>query len=300
MITRRALLTLPMAMARSSRAADDAFPRVVIDAMGRAVRLASTPQRIVVVFPSNIEIAFALGLADRIAAVGGRVHWPAEARSKPSVGGPLGFSPEAVAAHRPDLIVVTPSHHSALGLIEPFARLGVPVLVLQHPDLPSIFRNIELIGAATGRETQSDALAASMRRQLQSIAEQVRGARRPSVYLETAAAARGAFQTVGAGHYASDALRWAGGENVFADLNGSQQVSAEAIFLRDPEVVISLQQSPKPADLIATRPGWSSLRAVRAGRVVVLARGHKLIPGPRQLEAVADYARALHPGRFDV
>ena len=33
--------------------------------------------------------------------------------------GPL--TPEAVAALAPDLIVVTPSHRSALGLIEPFA-----------------------------------------------------------------------------------------------------------------------------------------------------------------------------------
>jgi iron complex transport system substrate-binding protein len=32
--------------------------------------------------------------------------------------------------------------------------------------------------------------------------------------------------------------------------------------------------------------------------VVVLERGHKLIPGPRQIEAVAEYARALHPERF--
>jgi iron complex transport system substrate-binding protein len=31
---------------------------------------------------------------------------------------------------------------------------------------------------------------------------------------------------------------------------------------------------------------------------VVLERSHKLIPGPRQIEAVEDYARALHPELF--
>jgi iron complex transport system substrate-binding protein len=103
---------------------------------------------------------------------------------------------------------------------------------------------------------------------------------------------------MGTGHYANDALQWAGGRNVFADLQGSQQVSAEAIFVRDPDVIISLQQVPKSVSLIAERPGWHSLRAVKEGRVVVLERSHKLIPGPRQIEAVEDYARALHPELF--
>ena len=137
-----------------------------------------------------------------------------------------------------------------------------------------------------------------MEARLQAVSQALDGAPRRSVYLETAAAARGAFQTMGTGHYANDALQWAGGRNVFADLQGSQQVSAEAIFVRDPDVIISLQQVPKDPALIAERPGWHSLRAVKNGRVVVLERSHKLIPGPRQIEAVEQDARALHPERF--
>ncbi|MDP3229144.1 MAG: ABC transporter substrate-binding protein [Acidovorax sp.] len=274
------------------------FPREVVDAMDRRVRIASAPQRIVVVFPSNVELLWALGLQDRVVAIGGRVRWPESARAKPSIGGSLGYSAEAVAAHRPDLVVVTPSHHSALTLVDAFERVDVPVVVLAHPDLPSVLRNIDLLGRATGTDDAAHALRADLEARLHAIARRVAGAPPCSVYLETAAAARGAFQTMGSGHYANDALGWAGGRNVFADLKGSQQVSAEAIFVRDPDVIISLQQSPKDPAQIAARPGWHSLRAVKAGRVVVLERGHKLIPGPRQIDAVAEYARALHPERF--
>ena len=281
-------------------AAASGFPRTLNDALGRRVRLAEAPQRIVAVFPSNVEIAFALGLEARIAAVGGRVFWPPEARDKPSVGGPLGYSAEAVAALAPDLIVVTPSHRSALGLIEPFARIGVPVLVLHHPDLPSILRNILLLGQAAACETRAQAVVDGMRGELAAVAAQVAGRPRPRVYLETAAAARGVYQTVGRGHYAHDALAWAGGENAFADLAGAAQVSGEAIFARDPDLIISLQKRPGDSIEIARRPGWDSLRAVRAGRVAVLPRAHKLIPGPRQIEAVRAYARAIHPEVFDV
>jgi iron complex transport system substrate-binding protein len=129
-----------------------------------------------------------------------------------------------------------------------------------------------------------------MQQQLEAVRARWQGLPLRSVYLETAAAERGAFQTIGRGHYADDALAWAGGRNVFSDLAGSQQVSAEAIAVRNPEVIVSLQAVPKPAAAIAARPGWQHLRAVR--------RWQQLIPGPRQIEAVLDYARALHPERF--
>jgi len=294
------LLTAGTGMALAEPVAGPAvtWPRTLVDALQRSVRIAAPPQRIVTVFPSNVEILFALGLADRVVAIGGRVRHPPEAVGKPSVGGALGYSPEAVAAYRPDLLVLTPSHQTALGLVEPFTRAGVPVLMLAHPDLPSVLRNIALVGQATGAEAQAERLGGQMLQQLEAVRARWHGVPLRSVYLETAAAERGAFQTIGRGHYADDALAWAGGRNVFSDLNGSQQVSAEAIAVRDPEVIISLQAVPKPAASIAARPGWQHLRAVRDGRVVVLERGHKLIPGPRQIEAVLDYARALHPERF--
>jgi len=295
---RTALLAMTGIALHRSASADDDFPRDIVDAMGRRVRVARAPERIVVVFPSNVELAWALGLEARVVAIGGRVRWPESARAKPSIGGTLGYSVEAVAAHRPDMVVVTPSHHSALTLVDAFERIGVPVIVLAHPDLPSVFRNIALLGRATGADAVARALRSDLEGRLQAVSRRVEGAPRRSVYLETAAAARGAFQTMGVGHYANDALGWAGGRNVFADLQGSQQVSAEAIFMRDPEVIISLQQTPKDPGLIAARPGWHSLRAVKTGHVVVLERGHKLIPGPRQIEAVVDYAMALHPERF--
>lgn len=295
---RRALLAGAALCGAGRDAAAGTWPRSVVDALGRTLRLAAPPQRIVAIFPSNIEIVFALGLEARVAAIGGRVRYPEAALAKPSVGGALGYSPEAVAALRPDLIVLTPSHGSALGLVEPFERAGVAVLVLAHPDLAAVRRNIELVGRATGSETAAAALLARFEGSLASIRQAWQGRSQPTVYLETAAAARGAFQTVGRGHYADDALACAGGRNVFSDLTGAQQVSAEAVLLRDPEVIVSLQAVPKPAEEISARPGWSRLRAVRERRVVVLPRSHFLIPGPRQAEAVLAYARALHPQAF--
>jgi iron complex transport system substrate-binding protein len=300
-----ALTQFPIALAahqEGQQLSSAAFPLRMNDALGRSLRISRAPERIVVVFPSNVEIAYALGLESRIVAIGGRTSWPPAARMKPSVGGPLGYSAEVVASFKPDLIVVTPSHMTALGLINPFERIGIPVLVLQHPDLPSIFRNIGLLGEATGAEIAAKDLIEAMQTQLNMIRQRLQGAPVRRVFLETGLAGNANLQTIGSDHYAHDALHWAGGANIFPDLKGAQQVSSEAVFLRDPDVIISLQQTGDTATasrLIAQRPGWHTLRAVRTGRVVVLPRGHKLIPGPRQIDAVADYAQAIHPEKFN-
>ncbi|MRT32716.1 ABC transporter substrate-binding protein, partial [Xylella fastidiosa subsp. multiplex] len=68
--------------AGAEEAPSGGFPRELVDALGRRVVVPRAPQRIVVVFPSNVELAWALGLADRVVAIGGRVRWPEDARAK--------------------------------------------------------------------------------------------------------------------------------------------------------------------------------------------------------------------------
>lgn len=274
------------------------FPRTVADALHRNVTIAHRPERVIAVFPSNVELLWALGAGPRVVAIGGPVFWPAEATKIPRIGGPTGFSPESAASFKPDLVVVTPSSQTALSLVQPFTRSGVPVIVLQHPDIESIFGNIAILGAATGLEKEATALASKLRAKLESIATRVAHRPRPRVYLETGLAARGHYMTVGAGHYADDALRLAGAENVFHHLNGAVQVSGEAVLIANPDVIIQLSRTPENPERISERQGWLGIKALSTGRVYTLARAHTLIPGARQIENVESYARLLHPEVF--
>ena len=47
-------------------------------------------------------------------------------------------------------------------------------------------------------------------------------------------------------------------------------------------------------DLIA-RPGWSQMRAVKAGRAHVVSRVELLIPGPRTIDGIEHLATIFHP-----
>src|SRR5438309_8328405 len=78
----------------------------VTDDAGRRVTLAAPARRIVSLLPSFTEILFAIGAGDRLV---GRTTWcdyPPEALAVPSVGDGMPPSVEAVAARRPELVVL--------------------------------------------------------------------------------------------------------------------------------------------------------------------------------------------------
>ncbi|HWX47034.1 MAG TPA: ABC transporter substrate-binding protein [Roseomonas sp.] len=297
MPTRRHLLaaggTALLGSGRSARGS------TLSDALGRRLDLPAPPQRIVAIYPAMVETVFAIGAGDRVIGIGGKVQYPPEALGKPSIGGLLGFSPEAVFALRPDLVVIAIGTDADTQLRGPLIALGVPLLLADYPRFSSILRNVRLLGEALGLPARAERLAAAMEEQLGRLSAAVAGRPTPKVYLETGAAGHGSFQTVRAGHYADDVIRLAGGRNIFSGLSGPPQVTLEGIAAADPDRIVVLSSDPGwTAATIAARSGWGTLRAVRGGRVSVLPRGFMLIPGPRQIEAVSILAKTIHPEAF--
>src|SRR5882762_3833828 len=96
----------------------------VTDDAGRRVTLAAPARRIVSLLPSFTEIVFAIGAGDRLV---GRTTWcdyPPEALAVLSVGDGMPPSVEAVAARRPDLVVLYRSGPNVTAA-EQLERLGI-------------------------------------------------------------------------------------------------------------------------------------------------------------------------------
>src|SRR3989442_7522219 len=101
----------------------------VTDDAGRQVTLAAPARRIVSLLPSFTEILFAIGAGDRLV---GRTTWcdyPPEALAVPSVGDGMPPSVEAVAARRPDLLVLYPAGPD-LTAAEQLQRPRIPTAAL--------------------------------------------------------------------------------------------------------------------------------------------------------------------------
>src|SRR5256886_7468036 len=133
----------------------------VMDDAGRRVTLAAPARRIVSLLPSFTEILFAIGAGDRLV---GRTAWcdyPPAALAVPSVGDGMPPNVEAVAARRPDLVVLYRSGPNATAA-QQLERLGIRTVLFDLNRLEDLGPAARRLGMLTGRGAAGDSLARAM------------------------------------------------------------------------------------------------------------------------------------------
>ena len=286
---------LPLALgALASTTTWAAQPVTVIDALGRSVTLPAPPERIIPIFASNTEIVASLGLGDRIVGIEAYTRYPKEVLDRPLVGGRLGFSVDAVAALRPDLVVVTPSRQAANQLIDPMERIGVPIIVLLQRSVAEILANIRLMAKVAGVPERGEEVAGGMERRLEAVRRRVDGRKAPSTVMITGRLGNGLMLVTREGTYTGDAIVRAGARFALPGTATIAQISPEAILAADPDVLLWAGSDKDLKELIA-RPGWADMRAVREGRAHAVNRSELLIPGPRTIDGIERLAALFHP-----
>ncbi|MCJ2082662.1 ABC transporter substrate-binding protein [Methylobacterium sp. J-090] len=271
-----------------------AEPVRVVDALGRGVVLAAPPRRIVTIFSSNTELVAALGLTDRIVGIDAFTRYPPDAAAKPVVGGRLGFSVEAIAAQNPDLVVLTPARQAVHQILDALERIGVPAVVLTSRTVTEVVENLRLLARATGVPERGEALASGLEARLGAVRERV--ATRPCrrVVMVTGRLGNGLLLSARRDTYTGDAILRAGGCFALSGNGAVPQVSPEAVFAADPDVLLLAGSADEMAEL-ARRPGFSGMRAVAAGHAHAVPRTEFLIPGPRTVAGIERLAGLLHP-----
>ena len=257
----------------------------VTDDAGRQVTLAAPARRIVSLLPSFTEILFAIGAGDRLV---GRTTWcdyPPDALAVPSVGDGMPPSVEAVAARRPDLVVLYRSGPNVTA-VEQLERLGIRTVLFDLNLLEELGPVARRLGMLTGRRAAADSLA----RVMDSLAAQPPT---PSTQSLVFIVWDNPPIVIGAGSYLDRLAALAGARNVFHDIGSpSAQVSIETIAARDPDFVALLSDSAVPPRY-AARPEWRVVRAVRRARFLFLPGQLFGRPGPRAAEAIRELRRRL-------
>jgi len=274
-------------------------PIVVTDQMGREVTIDGIPQRLISLSPSNTEIAFALGLAERMVGVTEYCNYPPEAQEKELIGGFATPNIERIVELEPDLIFASTIHEDA---VTQFEALGIPVLVIESATLIELYTSISLMAELAGVTGAGEALIASMQSRIGAVEEQVASipeAERVRVYYEVYS---DPLMSAGKQAFINEIITLAGGINIFADIDESYpQISAEVVAERQPQVIL-YPDYHGTADLVlesmVDRPGWSSIPAVRESKVFAASDDAFARPGPRVVEAVEEAARLFYPQLF--
>jgi iron complex transport system substrate-binding protein len=274
--------------------APSAFPVTLTDDEGTAVAIPSEPQRIVSLTPGTTEILFALGARERVVATDSASDYPPEAVPLPDVASFGGVDVEQVVGLQADLVIAGGNGYTPSDAIIRLRSLGMPVLVVYAPSVRAVEADVELVGRAVGRAAAATSLASAMQADIDALAAAVHALPKPRVFYEVDAT-REIYGPADAS-FLAEMVSLAGGAPVTSGSAASFQIPLERLIAADPEIIVlgdaAFGATP---DLVAKRPAWGGLTAVRQG--AVRAVDDKLItrPGPRLAEGLRSLILAIHP-----
>jgi iron complex transport system substrate-binding protein len=285
------------------------LPTEVIDQLGRTVALDKPPQRIISLAPSNSEILFALGLADRVVAVTDYCNYPPEAEAKPTIGGFSTPNMEAIVALSPDLILATSIHEAKI--IPQLEGRGLNVLALNPKTIEGVLEAIALTGAVVGVEERASELVAGMRQRIKAVTGETAGLppeQRPATcYIVW----HDPLMIGGSGTLQDELIEKAGGMNIAGmlssyyaiDLTDYAKISLETFMAADPEVIIAGVGHGSGQDqtfqYAQTEPRLRDTDARRHDRIYAIDADLTSRPGPRIVEGLEEFARFIHPELFN-
>ncbi len=285
--------------------------------------------RIVSLVPNGTEILFALGAGDLVVGVSHECDYPAEARTRPiltgsaltpgmsaaevdaavsaQVGGGLSLytlDETRIAELAPDVIVTQQlcpvcavSTEQVDGAVRPLPRC--PELVSLDPNtIGGVFADIRRVGEVIGRSQAAEALLADLDRRLAAVRQRTASPRPRVLALEWL------DPPFAGGHWVPEMIEIAGGIDVIARPGDhSARLTWDQIAAADPDVIVVMPCGFDEAGareqiaMIADRPEWRALRAVREAQVFpVDANGCFSRPGPRLVDGVERLAAILHGG----
>jgi iron complex transport system substrate-binding protein len=278
------------AAAATGPAQATAFPVTITAANGK-VTIPRRPTRIVSLSPTSTESLFAIGAGRQVIAVDDQSDYP---KSAPKTA-LSGFTPnvEAIAAYRPDLVIVADNPKD---LVSALTNLGIPV-VFHKPSttIRGAYQQIRQLGTLTGHGPRAGTLVSRMKTQIARIvAKRKPAAAGATVYHELDPSFFSATSNTFVGRvYSLFGLR-----NVADAAPGGSdypQLSPEFIVSSNPDLVVLADSvcCGQNADTVASRPGWSGIKAVRNRSILRIDDSIASRWGPRLVNFVRAVGTAL-------
>jgi iron complex transport system substrate-binding protein len=289
-------------------------------------------ERIVSLLPSATEIAYALGLEDRLVGVTHECDFPAAARAKPHLtasslphaansaeidrhvraslhAGSSLYALDSAMLERlaPDLIVtqelceVCAVSYAIVAKAARRVRSDPRVVSLEPSSLEDVFANVVTFGELTGTSARAHELVASLRARVAALSAHVAGRAKPrTLVLEWT------DPPMSGGHWTPGLVEIAGGEAILANPGeNSQTISWEAILAAQPAVVLvapcgfGLDATLQAIAELESVAEWQRLMSDDSSRIYAIdGNAYVNRPGPRLVDTAELFASAMHEERY--
>jgi len=296
------LCTVPLSFsvhAQSTSTSPSASPiyKEFVDEAGRTVRVPQSVQRIISLAPSLTETIYALGLQDRLVADTDFCDFPPDAQKKPKVGGGLNPSLEQIVALKPDIVLLAKSFNR-IETLQALETLGIPAYGTEPHTVQEIISSTERLANVLGAPEAGSALAADLQRHLADLQQRLSGFPSRRVLFVVWS---DPLISVGKDTFIADALKRAGASSIVDSSQDWPQMNLEEVVRLQPDFLVfsgsHSEAGQNDFDVLAERPGWRGLDAVRNRRFAVISDAVNR-PAPRIVSAIEDLARQLHPEAF--
>lgn len=283
---------------------------VRVDNCGSAQTIERAPQRVVSLNQHVTEVLLAMGLGDRLVGTAyPDDHEPPEQVAEQYHQVPLLAeeypSFEQVLAADPDLVVggYASAFDDTAGLgRQTLADSGIPTLLLseacaeQPAGMDTLLSDIRMFGEVLGLGPEAERLSAEITGRVRAVEQRIAG--RDPVEVFVFDSGQQAPMTLGRDGVGNDALRRAGGANVFGDTPGGfPDVSWEQVAAREPEAIVLVDYLGAPVedkrDQLRGHPLAGKTPAAREDRFSTIPLV-ELTEGIRFPDAVERLAADLH------
>jgi ABC-type Fe3+-hydroxamate transport system substrate-binding protein len=213
--------------------------KAVLDMMGRSIKYAFPPKRIISLVPSQTELLYDLGLNEElIAQTVFCIHPPEMHQNKPKIGGTKKFKMDLIRSLKPDLIIGNKEENEQQQIEE--LMLEFPVWMSDIKDLKDALLMIDQVGALVGKEEKAKEISTSLALDFEALLVQTE--LKKCLYLIW----RAPWMAAGKDTFINDMLQRIGLNNVAKDLlERYPQLSNTQIIAMNPELIL-LSSEPYP------------------------------------------------------
>jgi len=287
-----ALLLAPLSPVNAANTATK-YP-LVISSGGYSTTIAKKPTRIISLSPSATESLFEIGAGKQVLAVDSLSNFP---KSAP-ITQLSAFEPnvEAIAALKPDLVVLSVDAMKSLVVKEALEKLKISVLMEKAPEnLAQAYKGIEVLGAVTDRTSAAKNVTFKMAALIKSILNRAKVSGKVTFFHEL----DNTLYSVTSDTFIGKVYKDFGLINIAdkaagADSYGYPQLSAEYVLKADPDIIFlaDAEYGESPATVKA-RAGWSGITAVTKKNVFALPNDIPSRWGPRLVDFYRTVATSL-------
>jgi iron complex transport system substrate-binding protein len=256
-----------------------------------------THERIITAGSAITETVCALGYCDNIIASDRTSLYPAKIQQLPSIGYRSGINAEGILSLKPTIVIAEKDYVDQAVLQQLSATSVKLVIVDRKLSFEDTKKMIRQIGSVLNKDAEATRTIAGIEAELNDaqrmLAKKTKSPKVLCIYNRgTATISAGGTDTF------AEILKYAGGENVFSNIDGYKPLNTEALIKANPDYLLMVStgfESLGGLEGVLKIPGIALTTAGKQKQIISMESLKLTNFGPRFGEAVKELIVQLHP-----